>query len=86
VCAISGAAGGAVASALSVPLDVIKTKYQLATHKTSVINIVKSTFAEGGLMAFTRGLSTRMIIMTPMSALNFVIFDVARRLSTYDIS
>ena len=76
---ISGGIAGAMAATVSTPLDTIKTRFQVM-DQVSFTNILESS-SRRGLPFLFRGLSARVMTMTPLAAINFVIFEVAKKLS-----
>jgi hypothetical protein len=74
----------ALAASASNPLDVVKTRWQVAydrreTGKRSPTEIVRNMYLhEGGLRAFTRGMAARIAWMVPASATAMSVFEVLK--------
>lgn len=71
-----GIVAGFLASLVTHPADVIKTRMQLdpVTYK-SVHNAILSIFRDQGLKGFTVGLGPRMLRRTLMSALAWTVYE-----------
>lgn len=78
--AAAGGLAGLSAAMISAPFDVIKTKMQV--HAISLIDAAKQTIRDGGLKAFWTGVAPRLMILIPINALNFVMFETAKDLAT----
>ncbi len=67
---IPGGAAGALASALTVPFDVVKTRLQTQASTgviryAGIFDAFKKIAVDEGFKGFTRGLSARMVYVTP---------------------
>ena len=58
--AICGAVAGGVAAACTTPMDVVKTRLMLATHRMSWFGTFRTIVKEEGLMALTKGMVPRV--------------------------
>ena len=80
---ISGAGAGAVAAAVTTPLDVVKTMLQTrgTSHDPEIRNVrgitdaFKVIWARDGLKGFSRGLSPRVMTNVPSSALCWLSYE-----------
>lgn len=68
---VSGALAGAVAAAITTPLDVCKTllNTQQAARANGMIEAVKSVYRIGGPWAYFRGVQARMMYQMPATAI-----------------
>ncbi|KAF4549199.1 putative mitochondrial carrier protein 3 [Elsinoe fawcettii] len=57
--AVFGSVSGAVAAALTTPLDVLKTRLMLAKEKQNVVSLAKRIFKDEGAAVFFRGIGPR---------------------------
>lgn len=77
---------GTVAATLAwlagYPFDVIKTRCQMAGTAGSLSAAAREVYAEGGIMAFYRGLSLKLCRAVPMSAINFLVYEEAFKVLT----
>lgn len=71
---VSGFAAGGLATALFQPLEVIKTRQQLA-GQLSLIQCTKSILSESGVVGFYRGVVPRMLRRSFSNALSWMIFE-----------
>ena len=75
---------GAVAATLAwiagYPFDVLKTRCQMAGTAGTLSAAARDLYAEGGFMAFYRGLSLKLCRAVPMSTINFLAYEEAFRL------
>jgi hypothetical protein len=78
---LAGTMAGFLASSLSVPMDVVKTRVQLSEGNEGIFRICKKIWISEGTKGFMRGYQSRVVIMTPLAATNFVIFDIVKYLS-----
>jgi hypothetical protein len=78
---LAGATAGFLASSLSVPMDVVKTRVQVSEGNVKIIDVCKKLWKAEGLRGFTKGYQSRVMLMTPFAALNFIIFDIVKSLS-----
>lgn len=58
--AIYGSISGAIAAAMTTPLDVLKTRMMLAKERESVVALTSRIWREEGGKAFLRGIEPRM--------------------------
>jgi hypothetical protein len=78
--AASGGLAGLSAALVTAPFDVLKTKMQV--HAITLLDAAKQTIKDGGLKAFWTGVAPRLMILIPINALNFVMFETAKDLAT----
>lgn len=79
-----GAVSGAIASVLTAPIDVVKTRVMTqAAAQNGMYLGMRQTFAriwaEEGLVAFGRGLAPRVLYKVPASAVFLVCYEGMRR-------
>lgn len=70
-----GFAAGILASIVTQPADVIKTKMQLEQKKQGLGRTVQGIYAQHGLAGFTIGLAPRMLRRTLMAALAWSVYE-----------
>lgn len=75
---VSGAFGATVASALTNPLDVVKTRLQVDLSYKGVVDCVRRTFREDGSRAFHRGLYARIMWLSPSCAISIAVFEQSK--------
>lgn len=68
---VSGALAGAIAAAITTPLDVCKTllNTQQVAHANGMIEAVKSVYRIGGPWAYFRGVHARVMYQMPSTAI-----------------
>ena len=59
--AVFGSAAGAVAAAVTTPLDVLKTRMMLAKEKTPLVPLLKQILKDSGPRAFFAGIGPRIM-------------------------
>ncbi|EPY54076.1 iron ion transporter [Schizosaccharomyces cryophilus OY26] len=92
VAPLSSALGTVVATTISTPLDIVKTRYQVATssamqktefanisgNKIKISDVARLLFKEHGLKGFTRGLMFRMGYIMPSGMISMSVFESFR--------
>jgi hypothetical protein len=78
---ISGLIAGFTSAIISTPLDFLKTRIQLQAGKKKIGRIFLEALKEGGMGGLFRGMMPRLIALTPMAGLNFIIFEKVKQLS-----
>merc|ERR1719343_403525 len=74
---------GAVAAALTSPLDVLKTRFQ-TQKELGFFELVQSTYKTSGLSGFFRGTLPRICLATPAAAVSWGTYESIRLgLQTY---
>jgi len=76
---LAGITAGAVASGLSTPVDVIKTRLQ-GGDPGGVLTILSNTIKTEGYGALWKGLQPRMIAIGPLFGIAIMVYDVQKRL------
>jgi len=74
----SGASAGAIATVLTHPQDVVKTRLQFessSTSRRSMTQVIKMLEKEGGIKAFYRGLFPRLIRRPLLSAITWTLYE-----------
>lgn len=81
---VGGFVSGAIASAVTNPFDIIKTNLQVFSVRegghSGIIAAVKSLYAEGGLSAFKRGMSARILWIAPSCSITIASYEQCKRL------
>ncbi|CAH1756821.1 1866_t:CDS:1 [Entrophospora sp. SA101] len=72
-----------IAGSISNILDVVKTRWQtIFSNQQSIkspIDIIKSMYInEGGLIAFTKGMSARVLWMIPSSSISMTVYEILK--------
>ena len=75
----SGLLGGAVSSAVTNPLDVVKTRLQVDKSYTGVADVIRKTMKEEGIKAFGKGMFARMSWIAPSCAIGIATYEQAKR-------
>lgn len=87
---IGGANAGAIAAAVTCPLDVVKTRIQVqhteGGHQyNTVLNTVRKMLQEEGLSAFGKGFFARIVWIAPGTAITIAAYEKFKSLlSLYD--
>ncbi|KAL1921085.1 uncharacterized protein VTP21DRAFT_11720 [Calcarisporiella thermophila] len=92
VTATSGSVASLAAVFTSAPFDLIKTRIQTARKSAPgggrvdlrLVPMARKILQEEGVNGFFTGMKARMWVIAPAAALNFVVFDVVRRISTIE--
>lgn len=73
----SGLVGGACASAITYPLDIVRTRLATASKGGGTVmgTIAEITRSEGGLNALTKGLPATVLCQSLNLAINFAIYE-----------
>lgn len=87
--ALSGACAGLVSSIVTCPLDVLKTRLQVRTERSSgkfarggfqgVMGVAKKIWTEDGPLGFYRGLGAIILGYLPTWAIYFCVYDTGKR-------
>lgn len=76
---IAGGTAGAGAGAITTPLDVVKTRMQLAIgHKNSILNTMRSIVAKEGVSGLFQGWSARSAKAAPACAIVLSAYEVLK--------
>jgi solute carrier family 25 aspartate/glutamate transporter 12/13 len=75
----AGITAGVIASGLSTPVDVIKTRAQ-AGDGGSMLSVLRATVQNEGYGALWKGLGPRMIAIGPLFGIAVMIYDVQKTL------
>uniref|UniRef100_A0A1B6M4R4 Mitochondrial thiamine pyrophosphate carrier n=2 Tax=Graphocephala atropunctata TaxID=36148 RepID=A0A1B6M4R4_9HEMI len=79
---VSGFTSGCVATILSFPLDIVRTRLVVQGNKKiyhSTINGLKTIVKEEGFRGLWRGLTPTLLQIGPLSGLQFAIFNFLKR-------
>lgn len=80
--AIAGAVAGAAECLAVQPLDMVKTRYQLAASsadRPAVLRAIRSIVREGGVSRLYRGVLPELVAMTPKSGAMYASYEAALR-------
>jgi len=72
---ICGMTAGVLASLVTQPADVIKTRLQLSPDTKSVTTVIGQIYRQQGLVGFTSGLVPRSLRRTLMAALAWTVYE-----------
>ncbi|QPG75871.1 hypothetical protein FOA43_003257 [Brettanomyces nanus] len=77
---VSGGLSGAVAAAVTTPLDCIKTALQTESvpNATGFFSAAKSLFQKEGPRAFFRGIKPRVVFNVPSTAISWTAYEMAK--------
>lgn len=81
---VSGCAAGSLASLLTHPADVIKTRVQIERHVTqrgTLLQIVPTLYREAGILGFYRGFAPRVARRTLVSATAWLVYEEVKKRS-----
>jgi hypothetical protein len=90
---ISGFIAGTVAGMVTNPIDVAKTRIQTQEYSNfsnskitspkykGTLNALTTIVKEEGLIALTKGMTARVLVLAPSSALGFGIFEIVKKWS-----
>lgn len=76
---LAGVAAGLVASTVTHPADVVKTKMQVCSGRVSIMETSLMILSKEGTMGFLRGLSPRALRRTMMAALAWTVYEHVMR-------
>lgn len=76
---VCGVFGATVSSALTNPLDVVKTRLQTDLSYRGVGDVVMRTMRDEGPRAFHRGLVARILWLAPGCAISVAVFEQCKR-------
>jgi hypothetical protein len=86
----SGAIAGAIATTMTIPVDVVKTRLQTQSSSEGlyqykgIADAFKTIFREEGPKTFFRGLGPRLLYIIPASGLTFTFFEQFKILFALD--
>ncbi|XP_053548516.1 mitoferrin-2 [Bombina bombina] len=90
---VSGACAGAVAAAVTTPLDVCKTllntqeclalnSHNISGHITGMANAFRTVYQVGGFTAYFRGVQARVIYQMPSTAIAWSVYEFFKYIIT----
>uniref|UniRef100_A0A8C5QI05 Solute carrier family 25 member 28 n=1 Tax=Leptobrachium leishanense TaxID=445787 RepID=A0A8C5QI05_9ANUR len=90
---VSGACAGAVAAAVTTPLDVCKTllntqesmalnSLNTSGHITGMANAFRTVYQVGGVAAYFRGVQARVIYQVPSTAISWSVYEFFKYIIT----
>ncbi|CAI9596795.1 unnamed protein product [Staurois parvus] len=80
---LSGACAGAVAAAVTTPLDVCKTLLNTQDgHITGMANAFRTVYQVGGVTAYFRGVQARIIYQMPSTAIAWSVYEFFKYIIT----
>lgn len=72
---LAGLGSGLLASLVTQPADVVKTRMQMAGKGATVVATIATLHREAGLVSFAAGLAPRMLRRTVMAALAWTVYE-----------
>lgn len=78
---VSGALAGAMAGAVTNPMDVVKVRRQLSPNDVTTVQVARDLWRADGVAGFTRGMVARVLNMAPSGALIITVYELVKRLS-----
>eukprot|EP00123_Amoebidium_parasiticum_P011827 comp20924_c2_seq1/m.27925 comp20924_c2_seq1/g.27925 ORF comp20924_c2_seq1/g.27925 comp20924_c2_seq1/m.27925 type:complete len:317 (-) comp20924_c2_seq1:208-1158(-) len=84
--AVAGMCAGATAATITNPMDVLKTRIQVAPGRDAMtVRVALQTLLrEEGLMGFTNGLTAKIMNSAPVSVLMITVYELVKRLSVME--
>jgi len=79
---LSGGVGGVCAVLVGHPLDLVKVRIQTGDGG-STMQVLRSSFAQGGVRGLYRGVSAPMLSVAPCFAVSFWGYDMGKRFVSY---
>jgi len=73
----AGAVAGIMATALTHPLDVLKTRMQVDIEAKTVMQVGQELLAAHGWRGFLRGMLPRVCSNAPRSSLSFILYELS---------
>jgi len=77
--ATSSAIAKCIASSLTYPHEVVRSRMQLSGRISSIVPTCREIFSEGGVLAFYRGCATNLSRTVPTAAVTFTSFEIVSR-------
>jgi len=77
--AASSALAKAVASSITYPHEVVRSRMQISGRCTAILSTCGEVYREGGLRAFYRGCATNLTRTMPTAAVTFTSFEIISR-------
>ncbi len=79
---LSGIGAGVLASTFATPADVVKTRLQNSSANTysGVVDCAMKIAKNEGLLAFSKGLVPRILIISPLFGITLTIYEIQQRL------
>jgi len=77
--AASSALAKAVASSITYPHEVVRSRMQISGRCASILPTCREILSEGGLRAFYRGCATNLTRTMPTAAVTFTSFEIISR-------
>ena len=79
---VAGAAGGIVLWTVIFPADVIKSRIQINSLKTSMLSVGANIIRNEGPLALYNGLKPTLIRTIPATAVLFVVYEYSKKALT----
>lgn len=84
---VSGGVAGAVSRSFTAPIDRVKVLMQVrATSSTSIPEVMRQIFAEGGVVAFWRGNGSNCLKIAPENATKFMMYEYLKHAVAKDVN
>jgi len=72
---VGGLIAGSVAAVLTAPIDLVKTRLQVADGAEGSVKLVRRILREEGLRAFSRGIGARVCWVAPGCAITIALYE-----------
>jgi len=83
---VSGGLAGQIAWAISLPLDIVKTRIQVAhDNPPRIRDVVKELYKAGGVRAFYRGIEATIIRAFPANAALFLAYEWTKSALAFNV-
>uniref|UniRef100_W6NRA6 Mitochondrial 2-oxodicarboxylate carrier n=1 Tax=Haemonchus contortus TaxID=6289 RepID=W6NRA6_HAECO len=79
----AGGSAGLVEVCLMHPLDLIKTRLQVAQHDKGMMDCVRKTFRNEGFLGFYKGILPPILAETPKRATKFFTFEQYKKIFSH---
>jgi len=76
---VGGATAGAIAAALTSPLDIIKTRIQVGSDYKGPLDAAQRILKEEGPRAFVKGIGARVLWIAPATAITMAAYEQLSR-------
>ena len=77
---VSAACGSSLASVLTMPLDVMRTRIQTSTNRSNFSTVFKQLINERGMRGLMSGVTARVAGAAPSSAMMMSAYELVKRI------
>lgn len=76
---VSSIISSSFAAAITNPLDVVRTRVQTSSSNIGAISVIKQMMQHEGIQSFSLGLGSRVLYLSPSTALLICIFEFSKK-------